>query len=154
MSSKMNVDRNLLFAVIALQDDLIDQRQFADVCAGWATHLDRPLADLLIERKWITDTDRSDVERKLERKLKKNDGDVRATLGRVAEIEAREVLQAIENPQVRHSIHALPPPPCAATSWWKRSCARPPSATRCDTQSRDCMRKGVWARSGSPAILI
>ncbi len=109
MSSNVNVDRNLLFAVIALQDDLIDQRQFADVCAGWATHLDRPLADLLIERKWITDTDRSDVERKLERKLKKNHGDVRATFGAVAEIQAREVLQAIENQEVRRSIHALPP---------------------------------------------
>ena len=109
MSSNINVDRNLLFAVIALQDDLIDQTQFADVCAGWAMRLDRPLADLLIERKWITDRDRSDVERKLERKLKKNHGDVRATLGAAAPIEAREVLGAIKNPQVRHSIHALPP---------------------------------------------
>ena len=35
MSANLNVDRNLLFAVIALQDDLIDQTQFADVCAGW-----------------------------------------------------------------------------------------------------------------------
>ncbi len=109
MSSNLNVDRNLLFAVIALQDDLIDQTQFADVCAGWAVRLDRPLGDLLIERKWITDADRRDVERKLERKLKKNHGDVRATLGAAAPIEAREVLQAIENPQIRQSIHALPP---------------------------------------------
>ncbi len=109
MSLNLNVDRNLLFAVIALQDDLIDQTQFADVCAGWAMRLDRPLADLLIDRKWITDADRSDVERKLKRKLKKNHGDVRATLGAAAPIEAREVLQAIENPQVRHSLHALPP---------------------------------------------
>ncbi len=109
MSTNVNVDRNLLFAVIALQDDLIDQTQFADVCAGWAMRLDRPLSDLLIERKWITEADRTEVERKLERKLKKNQGDVRATLGAVAEIEAREVLQAIKNPKVRQSIHALPP---------------------------------------------
>ena len=104
----VNVDRNLLFAVIALQDDLIDQTQFADVCAGWAMRLERPLADLLIERKWITEQDRADVERKLERKLKKNQGDVRATLGAVAEIEAREVLEAIDNPQVLQSLHAAP----------------------------------------------
>ncbi len=109
MSSNVDVDRNLLFAVIALQDDLIDRTQFADVCAGWAMRLDRPLADLLIERKWITDRDRSDVERKIERKLKKNQGDVRATLGAAAPIEARDVLGAIKNPQIRHSIHALPP---------------------------------------------
>ena len=109
MPANANLDRNLLFAVIALQDDLIDQTQFADVCAGWAMQLDRPLPDLLIERKWITDQDRNDVERKLERKVKKNQGDVRATLGAVAEIEVREVLEAIKNPQVRQSIHALPP---------------------------------------------
>ncbi len=109
MSSNVNVDRNLLFAVIALQDDLIDQEQFADVCAGWAMRLDRPLADLLIERKWITDGDRSDIERKLERKVKKNNGDVRATLGAAAEIELRDVLTAIKSPQVRQSLHALPP---------------------------------------------
>ena len=44
MSANLNLDRNLLFAVIALQDDLIDQTQFADVCAGWAMQLERPLA--------------------------------------------------------------------------------------------------------------
>ena len=63
----------------------------------------------LIERKWITEQDRSDVERKLERKLKKNQGDVCATLGAVADIEAREVLQVIKNPQVLQSLRALPP---------------------------------------------
>jgi hypothetical protein len=109
MPANANLDRNLLFAVIALQDDLIDQTQFADVCAGWAMQFERPLPDLLIERKWITDQDRKDVERKLERKVKKNQGDVRATLGAAAEIEVREVLEAIDNQQVRQSIHALPP---------------------------------------------
>src|SRR4051794_20134278 len=103
MSSKIDVDRNLLFAVIALQDDLIDQAQFADVCAGWAVRLERPLADLLLERGWITREDRSE----LERKLKKYHGDIRATLGAVAEIEARDVLQEIGNPEVRQSINRL-----------------------------------------------
>ena len=30
-----DIDLNLLFGVLALQDDLIDQAQFADACAGW-----------------------------------------------------------------------------------------------------------------------
>ncbi len=109
MSPNINIDRNLLFAVIALQDDLIDQAQFADVCAGWAMRLERPLAELLIERRWITEQDRGDVERKLERKLKKHQGDLRATLGAVAEFEARDVLGAIANPAVRQSINGLSP---------------------------------------------
>jgi serine/threonine protein kinase/tetratricopeptide (TPR) repeat protein len=109
MATNINVDRNLLFAVIALQDDLIDQTQFADVCAGWAMQLGRPLAELLIERRWITEEDRSEVERKLERKLKKHKGDARVTLGAVAEIEARDILQVIENDKIRQSLNGLRP---------------------------------------------
>ncbi len=109
MAPIINVDRNLLFAVIALQDDLIDQTQFADVCAGWAMRLERPLADLLIERRWITAEDKAEVERKLERKLKKHGGDARVTLGVVADIEARDVLQAIEKPEIRQSLNGLQP---------------------------------------------
>ena len=109
MAAKENLDRNLLFAVIALQDDLINQSQFTDVCAGWAMQIERPLSDLLIERKWITDQDRKDVDRKLERKVKKNQGDVRATLASEAAVETREALGVIKNDEVRHSIHGLPP---------------------------------------------
>ncbi len=102
--TNVDVDRNLLFAVIALQDDLIDQTQFADVCAGWAVRIERSLSELLIERGWLTKQDREDVERKLERKLKKHRGDVHATLGAVAEIEARDVLQVINDPRLRQSL--------------------------------------------------
>jgi eukaryotic-like serine/threonine-protein kinase len=109
MPPNIDVDRNLLFAVIALQDDLIDQAQFADVCAGWAVRIERPLSDLLIERGWITKQDREDVERKIERKVKKNRGDVHATLGAVAEIEARDVLQTINSPRLLQSVQGLAP---------------------------------------------
>src|SRR3954451_17332024 len=76
-----DLDRNLLYAVIALQDDLIDQAQFADVCAGWALRMNQPLAELLIERGWVTAEEGREVERKLQRKLKKHGGDACATLG-------------------------------------------------------------------------
>jgi len=109
MPPDIDVDRNLLFAVIALQDDLIDQTQFTDVCAGWAVRLERSLPELLLERGWITAQDRTEIERKLERKLKKHRGDVRATLGAVADIEARDALQVIKNPRVHQSLCALPP---------------------------------------------
>ena len=40
-----HTDRNLLFAVIALQLDILDQSKFAEVCAVWALHIDRSIAD-------------------------------------------------------------------------------------------------------------
>ena len=105
----VDVDRNLLFGVIALQDDLIDQAQFTDVCAGWAVRMQEPLADLLVERGWITPEDRREVVRKLERKLKKHGSDVRATSGAVAGADARDAIRAVEHPEVRKSLSGLPP---------------------------------------------
>ena len=49
-----DIDRNLLFAVIAFQDDLIDQDRFVDVCAGWAA--DAPPAGRSAPRTWLDQT--------------------------------------------------------------------------------------------------
>ncbi len=105
----VDVDRNLLFAVIALQNDLIDQKQLAEVCAVWALRMKDPLADLLIERGWLTEGECREVERALERKLKKHRGDVRATLGLIAGAEARDAIRSIDNPVLRNSLSSLPP---------------------------------------------
>jgi serine/threonine protein kinase len=105
----LNVDRELLFGVIALQDDLIDQRQFADVCAGWALEMDRSLGEMLVSRGWLTAKDRLDVEQKLERKLKKHRGDIRATLGAVTGAAVRGLIQQVDNPRVQRSLDGLPP---------------------------------------------
>jgi tRNA A-37 threonylcarbamoyl transferase component Bud32 len=104
-----DTDRNLLFGVLAMQQDLIDPRQFADACAGWAVRKDKPLADILIERGWITEDDRRDVERFLERKLNRHGGDVRASLAAVADPAARDVIRAVDDPEVRNSLSSLPP---------------------------------------------
>ena len=81
----MNTDRNLLFGVLALQADLIDADQFIKVCTLWTTRKHTALGDLLIELGWITPTDRADVERLLERKLKRHGGDPRAGLADVSD---------------------------------------------------------------------
>jgi hypothetical protein len=65
----MDTDRNLMFGVLALQMELVDARQFADACAGWAARKDTTLADLMVERHWITPEAREKVERLLEHKL-------------------------------------------------------------------------------------
>src|SRR5262245_62017285 len=104
-----DIDRNLLFGVVALQDDLIDGERFADACAGWARRMDRPLAELLIGHGWITPEERREVERKIERKLKRHRGDVRATLGAVAGADVRDAIRAVDHPEVRKSLSGLPP---------------------------------------------
>ncbi len=73
----MDTDRNLLFGVLALQADLIDPARFAAACTAWAARGDTPLAELLLERGWLTAQGRLRVEDLLQGRLKKGELDSR-----------------------------------------------------------------------------
>src|SRR5262249_31840262 len=75
--SPMDTARTLLFGVLALQADLIDPECFARACTLWSAQRATPLADLMVQQGWLTPEDRADVERLLERKLKKHAGNAR-----------------------------------------------------------------------------
>jgi hypothetical protein len=107
--SQIDVDRNLLFGVIALQADFIDDAQFRDGCAGWALRMETPLADLLIERGWIGAEDRIAIDRIIERKLRKHQGDLRASLGAAADASVRDAIRTVDHPAIRQSLSSLPP---------------------------------------------
>jgi serine/threonine-protein kinase len=105
----MDTDRNLLFGVLALQLDLISAPQFAEVCTAWTARKDTLLADLLIERGWITTPDKGDIDRLLVRKLKKHGGDAHASLAATADAALRESLAAVPDAGVRQSLADLLP---------------------------------------------
>src|SRR5262245_7073777 len=107
--SPSSVDRNLLFGVLALQLEVIDDRQFAQACSAWATSRDTPLADVLRDLGWLNDDDRREVERLVERKLKRHGGDVRRSLATAADSRARDVLQGVGDDAVRKSLDGLSP---------------------------------------------
>jgi serine/threonine-protein kinase len=104
----MSADRNLLFGVLALQADLLDAAQFAEACSAWAGRKGASLAELLVERGWLTAADQADIERLLERKLKKHGGDARASLVAATTAEARRILADLDDPALRESVAALP----------------------------------------------
>jgi serine/threonine-protein kinase len=104
----MNTDRNLLFGVLALQADLIDADQFARACSDWAATKDTPLADLLQERGWISAEDRADVEKLLERKLRKHGGDVHASLVDAVDGRVLGTIEGVGDPEVRRSLTDFP----------------------------------------------
>jgi hypothetical protein len=80
----MDTDRNLLFAVLALQADLLDRGQFVHGCTLWAAHKDTPLAELLVRQGWLTPAHQALVEQLVEAKLRKHGGDVQASLTNAA----------------------------------------------------------------------
>src|SRR5262249_7297640 len=107
-STSLNRDRNLLFGVLALQTGLLDSFQFTEACAAWAARRQATLADLLVERKWLTPIDRSLVNDLLDRAIERRGGDVRASLAAVADDAARHSLAAVANVDVQQSLGALP----------------------------------------------
>ena len=107
----MDTDRNLLFGVLALQADLLDATRFAEACTAWSARKETPLADLLVERGWLTAEERADVEKLLARKLKKHGGDAKASLAEVTPETARQSLAGIADPDVRQSLAGLTTPP-------------------------------------------
>jgi tetratricopeptide (TPR) repeat protein/tRNA A-37 threonylcarbamoyl transferase component Bud32 len=96
----MTADRNLLFGVLALQTDLIDAEQFMEVCADWNKRKEVPLADLLVERGWITPADRVEVERLLQRKLDSHDQDAQPSPAAVLSMVPRASLEGLDCPDV------------------------------------------------------
>jgi serine/threonine-protein kinase len=105
----MDTDRNLLFGVLALQADLLDAAQFAEACTAWTARKGTPLADLLVERGWLTAQDRDDIQRLLERKLKKHGGDAHVSLAAVAGPEVRRALETMDDADIERSLASLPP---------------------------------------------
>jgi tetratricopeptide (TPR) repeat protein/tRNA A-37 threonylcarbamoyl transferase component Bud32 len=108
--SSAHSDRNLLFGVLALQADFLDAGQFAEVCSAWAARKDTPLADLLVQRGWLSAEDRDRVDYLLKRKLDKHQGDARASLAEVTTDAVRRSLAGVDDADVRQSIAELPTP--------------------------------------------
>jgi serine/threonine-protein kinase len=103
----MDTDRNLLFAVLALQAGLLDRDRFVQGCALWAARKDIPLADLLVQQGWLAAEDRADLDRLLDRQLHKHNGDAQASLAEAAGPEARGALASVHDADVDRSLARL-----------------------------------------------
>jgi serine/threonine protein kinase len=101
----MDTDHNLLFGVLALQADLIDAGQFAEACTAWTARKGTPLAEVLLERGWISAADKGDIDRLLERKLKRH-GSIRASLAAAADDSVLRVLAVLNDPDIESSLGA------------------------------------------------
>ena len=67
----MSIEQNLLFAVLAFENDLLDLSQLTAACRAWAGDKSKSLAELLVQRGWITLADCDFIDKLVERKLAK-----------------------------------------------------------------------------------
>ena len=91
-----------------MQAALLDNSQFAEICAVWVTRKHTRLADLLIERRLLTNEECQEVERLVQRNIKKHAGSVRASLANLADAGVRRTLSHIEDNDVQKSLAELP----------------------------------------------
>jgi eukaryotic-like serine/threonine-protein kinase len=106
----MIIDRNLLFAVLALQGDFLARQQFLEVCRSWAPRKHSSLAELLVQSGWLTAADKAAVDRLIERKLGKQNGDVRATLLAHTDEWMRQSLLSLGDAGIAHVLSAKSAP--------------------------------------------
>ncbi len=100
----MDTDRNLLFAVLCLQTELLDTTRFAEVCKAWTAAKNRPLADLLLERNWITDAQKAHLDFLLDHTLSQHGGDVHASLAATADDSVRRLLSVLGDSDIDRSL--------------------------------------------------
>jgi hypothetical protein len=65
---------------------------------------DRALADLMVQQGWITSTERLEIERGVQRKLKRWSGDIHATLASLLDPSVRRVLIDIDDSTIHESL--------------------------------------------------
>jgi serine/threonine-protein kinase len=100
----MNAQGNLLLGVLALQADLINAAQLLDVCADWRTRKHIPLVELLIERGFITQADRAQLEQHLQRKLLEFEQPAGASLAALLGADFCASLAALNDPEISKSL--------------------------------------------------
>lgn len=102
------IEKHLLFAVLAFESELLDLAQLTAACRAWAADKSKPLADLLIERGWITTAARGFVEMQLERKLAKHQHDPRVTLNAITRGDVCDAIKEVADPDIQQSLSSWP----------------------------------------------
>lgn len=102
------IEQGLLFAVLAFEGELLNLAQLMAACRTWAADKTKPLADLLVERGWITPEDRQFVQKQVARKLAKHQNDPRATLNSVTRGDVCDVLKELGDADINQSLSSWP----------------------------------------------
>jgi tetratricopeptide (TPR) repeat protein len=102
----MDTDRNLLFGVLAMQVDLIDAARFAEVCTAWALQKTVPLSDHLVARGWITLEEKTEVDRLVDRRLRRHAGDTQRSLAASLDSDAWRMLAHVADADVQATLAA------------------------------------------------
>ena len=101
-------ERNLLFAVLALQNELAKPDDVLSAMQAWVAAKHRPLGELLVERGAIDPHDRQLLDALIERQLARHGNAEQSLVALDPSNRARRLLAKIADPDVQASLAALP----------------------------------------------
>ena len=104
----MSAERQLLFAVLAFESELLDLAQLTSACREWAEDKSKLLSDLLVERGWLTPKNREFIDELVDRKLAKHQHDSRVTLNSVVRGDVCDAIQQVDDSDIRQSLGQWP----------------------------------------------
>src|SRR5262245_15906893 len=112
----MSADRNLLFGILALQNDFVRRDQLVEAMNAWVLARHRSLGDLLLERG-LGREEHDLLEALVNRQLARHHGDVEKSL-QALELSstARSALAAVPDADVQASLASLLTPSINATT--------------------------------------
>ena len=103
-----NGDRNLLFGLLALQTNLINQGALVAAFHAWTRDKARPMGQVLVDAGALDDGRRGVLEALVEEHIKRHGGDAEKSLAAVGPLgPAREGLRQIDDPELRTSLPLL-----------------------------------------------
>jgi serine/threonine protein kinase len=104
-------DRNLLFGILALQNNLVSRDQLVEAMNAWVLARHRPLGELLLDRGALGQEEHVLIEALIERQLARHQGDIYkslqalelspATCSLVAELPDNDLLAFLPSPATR-----------------------------------------------------
>lgn len=100
----METDRNLLFALIALQLEFINSERFNVICSDWSATKEAPLPKMMLDRGWITAKQHQQIERRLELRIAEHGEDAAKTLALEATVDVRNILQTVAQGNIEETV--------------------------------------------------
>lgn len=104
----MSIEQNLLFAVVAFENDLLGLAQLTAACRAWGQDNSKVLPELLVQRGWITLADRDFIEKLVERKLAKHHDDPRVTLTPIAGGDDGDPVMTLDDTEIKPLVSSWP----------------------------------------------
>ncbi|MFO0952087.1 MAG: serine/threonine-protein kinase [Isosphaeraceae bacterium] len=102
-------DRNLLFGILALQMDFVSRDDLVAGMNAWVLAKNRPLGDVLVDRRALDPADRTLLDAMVDRHLARHGGNTTRSLAALARHGAGpgEALAAVDDDGVRASLTAV-----------------------------------------------